>query len=132
MDNKTDMDKAFAQMIAAICVRNTHLENLHSGVSVTSETGDYSDVKVVTPSGEIAWNEISRFNDEDMKILMKQVVDKVYTFLRHNDDPVFLDNFMNHSMRFIQNWDEPKIDKNLDKMTKEKKHDMSKTSNNST
>ena len=124
------MDKAFAQMIAAICVRNTHLENLHSGISVTSETGDYSDVKVVTPSGEIPWNEISRFNDEDMKILMKQVVDKIYTFLQHNNDPVFLDNFMSHAISFVQNWDEPKIDKSLDKMKKDKKHDMSKISNN--
>ena len=132
MNNDIDMDKAFAQMIAAICVRNTHLEELHSGTPVISETGDYTYIKVVTPSGEIPWNEISRFNDDEMKILMKQVVDKIYTFLHHNDDPVFLDNFMSHAIRFIQDWDDPAIDKNLVKMTKEPKYDLSKTSNNST
>ena len=32
------------------------------------ETGDYSDVKVVTPFGEIAWRDVSRLSDGDMKL----------------------------------------------------------------
>jgi hypothetical protein len=34
-----------------VCVRNTLIEGLHAGIFPGSETGDYSDVKVVTPYG---------------------------------------------------------------------------------
>jgi hypothetical protein len=30
-------------------MRNSELENLHAGVTPSSATGDYTDVKVVTP-----------------------------------------------------------------------------------
>ena len=35
------------------CFRNSELENLHAGIVPDSKAGDYSDVKVVTPFGEI-------------------------------------------------------------------------------
>ena len=54
-----DSDKALAALlaksIAALCVRNTFLEDLHSGTTPSSRSGDFSDVKVVTPFGEIPW-----------------------------------------------------------------------------
>jgi hypothetical protein len=59
-----------AKSIAALCVRNTFLEDLHSGTSPASQTGDYSDVTVVTPYGEIPWQKLSRISDEEMKRLM--------------------------------------------------------------
>jgi hypothetical protein len=46
-----------------------------------SETGDYSDVKVVTPHGEIPWNELSRFNNDEMKELMIDVVNRCHRYL---------------------------------------------------
>lgn len=46
--------------------RNSELENLHAGIGPTSKVGDFSDVKVVTPYGEIPWNELSRISDEEM------------------------------------------------------------------
>ena len=66
--------KAFAQFLAVMGVRNnTKLEDLHSGVTPSSKVGDFSDVKVVTPYGEIKWNEISRISDEEMRLLMLSI-----------------------------------------------------------
>jgi hypothetical protein len=36
-----------------LCVRNTSIEDVHAGIEPHSPSGDYSDVKVVTPVGEI-------------------------------------------------------------------------------
>jgi hypothetical protein len=45
--------KRLAKFIALHCFRNTDvLEELHSGVAPTSKSGDYSDVRVLTPYGE--------------------------------------------------------------------------------
>jgi len=64
-------------------VRNSRLEELHAGKFPASAVGDYSDVTVVTPYGEIPWAELSRICDEEMKGLMSEVVDRVYTVLTH-------------------------------------------------
>jgi len=82
---------ALAKAVTALCVRNTFLEDLHSGTTPSSKTGDYSDVKVVTPFGEIPWCSLSRISDAEMKRLMKEVVDKIFTFLCRQEDPAFLD-----------------------------------------
>ena len=81
--NKTEKAHAaiLAKAITAICVRNGYLEDLHAGITPSSMAGDYSDVKVVTPYGEIPWGKVSRISDEEMKRLMKGIVNQVYTFL---------------------------------------------------
>jgi len=67
--------KRLAKFIALHCFRNTHvLEDLHSGTVPTSESGDYSDVNVITPYGEIPWSELSRFDNSEMKAMMIDVV----------------------------------------------------------
>ena len=53
-----------ATMLAFHCVRNSYLEDLHAGIFPSSQTGDYTDVKVVSPYGEIAWNRLGRISDE--------------------------------------------------------------------
>src|SRR5262245_22778380 len=73
--------KRLAKLVARDCFRNTKLEDLHAGTSPSSETGDYSDVKVVSPYGEIPWNRLSRLSDKEMKELMIDVVDRCYDFL---------------------------------------------------
>ena len=66
--------KKMTQLLAVIGVRNnTELEDLHAGISPSSKTGDYTDVKVVTPYGEIKWNELSRISDKEMRSLMLSV-----------------------------------------------------------
>ena len=75
--------EVFAKSLIETCMRNSELENLHAGVTPDSATGDYTDVKVVTPYGEIPWAQLSRISDEEMKALMIDVVDRVYTYLRY-------------------------------------------------
>ena len=63
-----------AKLLAVMGVRNnSELENLHSGMSPASETGDFSDVKVVSPNREIEWNRLSRLDDEEMRSLMLSI-----------------------------------------------------------
>ncbi len=57
-----------AQMLAFHCVRNSYLEDLHAGLSPSSKTGDYTDVKVMSPYGEIAWNRLGRISDEEKAV----------------------------------------------------------------
>ena len=66
--------KDMAKLLAVHGVRNnTELENLHAGKIPSSKTGDYSDVKVVSPYGEIEWNELSRISEEEMRSLMLSI-----------------------------------------------------------
>ncbi len=94
-----------AKALVETCVRNTQLENLHAGVVPHSETGDYSDVKVVTPSGEIAWTDLSRISDPEMKALMIEIVDRVFTFLQYPGELLELGP--------AAGWDRPKLDAGL-------------------
>ena len=87
------------------CVRNTGLEELHAGKVPESLVGDYSDVKVVTPFGEIPWTEVSRISDPEMKALMIEVVNKVYTFVSHMEDLV--------SLQGAARWNRPELDATL-------------------
>jgi hypothetical protein len=108
-----DSDKALAaqlaKAIAVLCARNTFLEDLHSGISPSSRSGGYSDVKVVTPFGEIPWHNVSRISDAEMKRLMKEIVDKLFTFLCRQDDPAFLEAFLRLGAMYAARWDEPKL-----------------------
>jgi hypothetical protein len=63
------------------CVRNSMLEDLHAGTSPSSASGDYSDVTVSSPYGAIPWLKVSRLNDDEMKRLMIDVVDRTYRFI---------------------------------------------------
>ena len=109
-DSDHALAAALAKSIAALCVRNTFLEDLHSGTTPSSKTGDYSDVKVVTPFGEIPWRKLSRVSDAEMKRLMKEVVDKLFTFLRRQGDPAFLGAFLRLGDLYAARWDEPRFE----------------------
>jgi ligand-binding SRPBCC domain-containing protein len=63
------------------CFRNSMLEDLHAGTSPSSAAGDYSDVTVSSPFGVIPWAKVSRLNDDEMKRLMIDVVDRAYRFI---------------------------------------------------
>lgn len=72
MTKTPSKSKILARLVAEQ-VRNSEIENLHAGTSPSSKTGDYSDVKVVSPYGEIPWNEVSRFSDPEMRTLMLDI-----------------------------------------------------------
>jgi hypothetical protein len=101
--------KELAKTIALRCFRNTELENLYSGKMPHTEAGDYSDVKVVTPSGEIPWSELSRISDLEMKVLMMDVVDRTFSFWMKMSDEAFLDKSLEQSQPFTKNWKEPEL-----------------------
>jgi hypothetical protein len=54
---------------------------LHFATFPSSKAGDYSDVKVVSPYGEIGWERLSRLSEE-MKALMIDVVNHCYDLMR--------------------------------------------------
>ena len=76
------LQKRLAKYIVQRCVRNSVLEDLHAGIVPDSKAGDYSDVVVSTPHGQIPWSRLSRVNDVEMKALMIDVVQKTYEFVR--------------------------------------------------
>ena len=81
LKSNPDLRAHLVKFIALECFRNSKLEDLHTGISPSSKTGDYSDVKVVTPYGEIPWNNLSRLNDDEMKELMIDVVNRTDRYL---------------------------------------------------
>ncbi|WP_395745113.1 hypothetical protein [Prosthecobacter sp.] len=101
--------KRLAKSIVLACVRNTSIEDLHTGKVARSETGDYSDVRVVTPHGDIPWKELSRISDDEMKSLMKEVVDKVYTVLASLDNADFMASLNKWGDRNTAAWDDPEL-----------------------
>jgi ligand-binding SRPBCC domain-containing protein len=73
--------KRLAKYLAQQCFRNTFLEELHAGITPDSKTGDYADVMVRSPYGEIPWPKLSRLSDDEMKTLMIDIVNKTYQAL---------------------------------------------------
>jgi hypothetical protein len=101
-----------AQMLAFHCVRNTSLEDLHAGMFPSSQTGDYSDVTVVSPYGEITWNRLGRSSDEEMKPLMEEMVDRLYPFLL-----LFLERGEpEHGLPQPKNWSTPRLNAEISGM----------------
>jgi hypothetical protein len=82
------IQQRLAKHLVLKCFRNSVLEDLHAGKVPDSKCGDYSDVIVRTPYGEIPWHELSRFNDAEMKVLMTDVVNKTYRLIQElfNDE----------------------------------------------
>ena len=70
-----------AKSIVLHAFRNTLLEDIHAGHEVRSKTGTFDNVKVVTPYGEIPWNEVSHISDKQIRTLMIGAVNTVYTML---------------------------------------------------
>ena len=75
------LQKRLAKYLVQQCFRNSVLEDLHAGITPSSKAGDFSDVVVCTPFGEIPWRRLSRFDDAEMKVLMIDVVDRTYQFI---------------------------------------------------
>ncbi len=108
-----DEDRIAAQLarvMAVACVRNTQLETLHAGLTPVSQTGDGSDVVVEDATGRrIPWSELSRINDDEMRALMREIVDRLYTFHLRIDDPVFRAE-IDRWAAMTAKWDAPKPD----------------------
>jgi len=112
-DDEKRIAARLANIMAMLCVRNTQLETLHAGLTPVTRTGDYSDVFVVDADGRrIAWSEISRIDDAEMRQLMQEIVNRLYTFHLRANDPKLqatIERWMGAAMK----WDEPEIDKRM-------------------
>jgi len=75
------LHRRLAKYMVLQCFRNSMLEDLHAGTSPSSASGDYSDVTLSSPYGVIPWPKVSRLNDDEMKRLMIDVVDRTYRFI---------------------------------------------------
>ena len=101
---------SISKSMAMMCVRNTMLEDIHAGIEPVSRTGDFTDVMVIDANGrEIPWPEVSRIGDEEMGRLMRQVVNRLYTFQVKADDLHFL-AMMDRALAEAWRWDEPELD----------------------
>ncbi|HBG99558.1 MAG: hypothetical protein JKP98_13165 [Rhodobacteraceae bacterium] len=99
-----------ARIMAMLCVRNTKLETLHAGLTPVTRTGDYSDVFVHDADGRrIPWTDVSRIDDAEMRALMQDIVNRLYTFHLEADDPK-LQATIERWMGVVTRWDEPAID----------------------
>ena len=99
-----------AKVMAMMCVRNTKLENLHAGLVPVTKTGDYSDVVVLDAEGrKIPWVEVSHIDDDQMRELMKDIVNRLYTFQMRIDDPEF-QAWIDRWAAVAEKWDDPELD----------------------
>jgi len=102
-----------SRIMVMLCVRNTQLETLHSGPAPVTRVGDYSDVFVVDADGRrIAWTEVSHINEDEMRELMREIVNRLYTFHLCADDPK-LQAQIERWMGVAGKWDEPEIDQRM-------------------
>ena len=101
---------AIIETMVLVCVRNTRLEDIHAGLVPVNKNGDYLDGTVIDGAGRrIPWNDMSHFDDDAMRDLMRQIVDRVYTFQVKSDDPVFL-RVIDWWSSVAAGWDELRLD----------------------
>ena len=109
-DNEKRIAAKMAKTLAMMCVRNTGIETLHAGIVPVTHAGDYSDVRVIDADGrEIGWNDVSHLDDDQMRALMKEIVNRVYTFYISIDDEEFRDRIDRWAW-LTDCWDEPDSD----------------------
>ncbi|WP_247651347.1 hypothetical protein [Roseovarius autotrophicus] len=109
-DDEKRIAAKLARIMAMLCVRNTQLETLHAGLGPITRTGDYSDVFVVDADGRrIPWSEVSRIDEDEMRQLMQEIINRLYTFHLEADDPK-LQATIERWMGAVTKWDEPEID----------------------
>jgi hypothetical protein len=102
-----------AKSMAMLCVRNTHLETIHAGKTPVTRTGDWSDVTVVDADGNrIPWTDVSHISDDQMRDLMRDIVNRLYTFHLCADDPRLWAE-IERWMAVAGQWEEPEIDQRM-------------------
>lgn len=109
-DDEKRIAAKLAKIMAMLCVRHTQLEALHAGLTPITRTGDYTDVFVLDADGRrIPWTEVSRIDEDEMRALMRDIVNRLYTFHLHADEPK-LQAQIERWMAIADKWDEPAID----------------------
>ena len=85
------------------------IEDIHAGLVRVTRIGDYLDVTVIDADGRrIPWPQVSRFDDESMRDLMRHVVDRLHRFTARSSEPDFLER-IGPWMDVASRWEEPKL-----------------------
>ena len=109
-EHERQLTASISKSMAVMCVRNTMLEDIHAGIEPVTRTGDFTDVVVIDADGRrIPWPEVSRIGNDEMGRLMRQVVNRLYTFQAKADDPHFV-RMMDRALAEAGRWDEPELD----------------------
>ena len=96
--------------MAIMCFRNTVIENFHGGIALVSHTGDFSDVVVIDANGRrIPWPEVTHIEPDEMRALMREVVNGLYTCHLKAGDPEFF-GMLDWAAREAGEWDELELD----------------------
>ena len=67
---------------------------------------------------QFPWSDASHLDDDQMRSLMRQIVDRLYTFYLKADDPGFRDH-LDRWLAVAERWDEPKLDENMIEMIRD-------------
>ncbi|MCZ0954417.1 MAG: hypothetical protein OXJ56_17740 [Rhodospirillaceae bacterium] len=99
-----------AKAMAVMCVRNTILEDIHDGIHPVTHTGDFSDVVVIDANGQrIPWTRVAHIQQDQMRELMRQIVNRLYTVNLNAGDMDFL-GMLDWAAMEAGKWDEPELD----------------------
>ena len=102
-----------AKGMAVMCFRNTTIEDFHDRTAPVSHTGDFSDVVVIDANGRrIPWPEVSHISQDEMRDLMRQVVNQLYTCQLYAGDPDFF-GLLCQAAAEARPWDEPELDEGM-------------------
>ncbi len=87
-----------AQMLVKWALRDGGLEDIHAGPAVPAGS------KVVTPDGAVlAWEEVGRVTDDEMRRIAAVAVDRIYTML----------TFPDAALRLPEDWDDARLDERM-------------------
>jgi hypothetical protein len=86
--DKERISARLSKVMVMMCVHNTKLEDIHAGLVPVIKTRGHSDVVVLDAEWrKIQWSKVSHIDDAQMRELMKDIVNRFYTFLMRMDDP---------------------------------------------
>ena len=104
-----------AKLMALMCFEDSRLGRLKEGLGPVTRTGDYSDVVVVDADGRIIpWQRVARLDAEEMRRTRREIVDRLYTYLRNMESPEML-ALGGHRREETSEWDRPREDATLKK-----------------
>ena len=86
---------------------------IHAGLAPVTRIGDYSDVTVIdADERRIPWPHVSDYDDDEMRDLIGQVVDRLCTFEQLTHERDFLDR-IGPWVDVTGRWDEPRLDQSF-------------------
>ena len=106
-----------AKTMGLLCVADSKLGEFGAGQRPVTRTGDYSDIVVVDADADgriIPWQCVARLDAVEMDRTMREIVDRLYTFLR-NLEAAELAVLRDQRQDETSQWDRPRENPGLKK-----------------